>query len=33
MTGFEYAAAIGTLYEGQTEAGLSCIGDIRDQDY
>ena len=29
MTGFEYAAAIGMLYEGQTEAGLRCITSIR----
>jgi hypothetical protein len=29
MTGFEYAAAIGMLYEGQTEAGLKCITSIR----
>lgn len=29
MTGFEYTAAVGMLYEGQTEAGLECIGDIR----
>ncbi len=29
MTGFEYAAAIGMLYEGQTAAGLKCIADIR----
>jgi uncharacterized protein (DUF608 family) len=31
MTGFEYAAAIGMLYEGQTEAGLRCIQNIRDR--
>lgn len=31
MTGFEYAAAIGMLYEGQIEAGLQCIQDIRDR--
>ena len=31
MTGFEYAAAIGMLYEGQTEAGLRCIRSIRDR--
>jgi uncharacterized protein (DUF608 family) len=29
MTGFEYAAAVGMLYEGQTEAGLKCITSIR----
>jgi hypothetical protein len=29
MTGFEYAAAIGMLYEGQAKAGLQCIADIR----
>ena len=29
MTGFEYAAAIGMLYEGQTPAGLKCIAAIR----
>jgi len=31
MTGFEYAAAIGMLYEGQVEAGLRCIQNIRDR--
>ena len=31
MTGFEYAAAIGMLYEGQTAAGLTCIAAIRDR--
>ena len=31
MSGFEYAAAIGMLYEGQTEAGLQCIQSIRDR--
>jgi non-lysosomal glucosylceramidase len=31
MSGFEYAAAIGMLYEGQTEAGLKCIQSIRDR--
>jgi hypothetical protein len=31
MSGFEYAAAIGMLYEGQTEAGLKCIKSIRDR--
>ncbi|MBM3263040.1 MAG: hypothetical protein FJY97_06380 [candidate division Zixibacteria bacterium] len=29
MTGFEYTAAIGMLYEGMTEEGLQCIRDIR----
>lgn len=29
MTGFEYTAAIGMLYEGQTEDGLKCISNIR----
>ncbi len=29
MTGFEYTAAIGMLYEGQTENGLKCISNIR----
>jgi non-lysosomal glucosylceramidase len=29
MTGFEYAAAVGMLYEGQTTAGLRCIEAIR----
>jgi non-lysosomal glucosylceramidase len=31
MTGFEYTAAIGMLYEGQTESGLRCIADIRNR--
>ena len=31
MTGFEYAAAIGMLYEGQTEEGLKCITIIRNR--
>lgn len=31
MTGFEYTAAIGMLYEGQTEAGLKFIKSIRDR--
>jgi uncharacterized protein (DUF608 family) len=31
MTGFEYAAAIGMLYEGQTADGLKCISNIRDR--
>jgi len=29
MTGFEYTAAVGMLYEGQTEDGLKCIKNIR----
>ena len=31
MTGFEYAAAVGMLFEGQTEDGLKCISAIRDR--
>jgi uncharacterized protein (DUF608 family) len=31
MTGFEYTAAVGMLYEGQTEQGLQCIKNIRDR--
>jgi len=31
MTGFEYTAAIGMLYEGQIESGLKCIQNIRDR--
>ncbi|SEN45496.1 Uncharacterized protein, contains GBA2_N and DUF608 domains [bacterium A37T11] len=31
MTGFEYVAAIGMLYEGQTDSGLLCIKNIRDR--
>jgi hypothetical protein len=31
MTGFEYVAAIGMLYEGQTADGLKCITNIRDR--
>jgi len=31
MTGFEYCAAVGMLYEGQTENGLKCIKAIRDR--
>jgi uncharacterized protein (DUF608 family) len=31
MTGFEYTAAVGMLYEGQTEQGLACIKYIRDR--
>lgn len=31
MTGFEYAAAIGMLYEGQKENGLKCISNIRNR--
>jgi len=31
MTGFEYTAAVGMLFEGQLEAGLTCIRNIRDR--
>jgi uncharacterized protein (DUF608 family) len=31
MSGFEYTAAVGMLYEGQTESGLKCIQSIRDR--
>ncbi len=31
MTGFEYTAAVGMLYEGQTEDGLNCIRNIRNR--
>ena len=31
MTGFEYVAAVGMLYEGQTENGLKCIENIRNR--
>jgi len=31
MTGFEYCAAVGMIYEGQTENGLKCIKAIRDR--
>ncbi len=31
MTGFEYTAAIGMLYEGQIQNGLLCIKNIRDR--
>jgi non-lysosomal glucosylceramidase len=31
MTGFEYVAAVGMLYEGQTDDGLKCIKNIRDR--
>jgi len=31
MTGFEYTAAIGMLYEGQIDNGLTCIKNIRDR--
>jgi non-lysosomal glucosylceramidase len=31
MTGFEYTAAVGMLYEGQTQDGLQCIRNIRDR--
>ena len=29
MTGFEYTAAVGMLYEGLVEQGLECIGHVR----
>ena len=31
MTGFEYSAAVGMLYEGDIENGLRCIAAIRDR--
>jgi uncharacterized protein (DUF608 family) len=31
MTGFEYTAAVGMLYEGQIQDGLKCITNIRDR--
>jgi non-lysosomal glucosylceramidase len=31
MTGFEYTAAIGMLYEHQTENGLKCIASVRNR--
>jgi hypothetical protein len=31
MSGFEYAAAVGMIYEGQTNAGLQCIASIRNR--
>lgn len=31
MTGFEYTAAVGMLYEGMTSEGLTCIQNIRDR--
>ena len=31
MTGFEYTAAIGMLYEGQVDNGLECIRNIRER--
>jgi len=31
MTGFEYTAAVGMLYEGQTTSGLKCIRNVRDR--
>jgi non-lysosomal glucosylceramidase len=31
MTGFEYTAAVGMLYEGQTDNGLRCIKNVRDR--
>ena len=31
MTGFEYCAAVGMIYEGMTEEGLKCVKAIRDR--
>lgn len=31
MTGFEYTAAVGMIYEGQTDDALKCITSIRDR--
>ncbi len=31
MTGFEYAAAVGMLFEGDIESGLRCVRNIRDR--
>jgi non-lysosomal glucosylceramidase len=31
MTGFEYTAAVGMIYEGQTDNGLRCIQSIRNR--
>lgn len=31
MTGFEYTAAVGMLYEGMEKQGLQCIADIRER--
>jgi non-lysosomal glucosylceramidase len=31
MTGFEYTAAIGMLYEGQVKDGLKCISNVRNR--
>jgi len=31
MTGFEYTAAVGMLYEGQADDGLKCIKNVRDR--
>jgi non-lysosomal glucosylceramidase len=31
MTGFEYTAAVGMLYEGMTEAGVQCVREIRER--
>jgi len=31
MTGFEYTAAVGMLYEGQRDDGLKCISNIRER--
>ncbi|RPI28022.1 MAG: hypothetical protein EHM61_06500 [Acidobacteria bacterium] len=31
MTGFEYAAAVGMLYEGMTQEGVDCIRQVRER--
>ena len=31
MTGFEYTAAIGMIYEGMVDEGVSCIRDVRER--
>lgn len=31
MTGFEYCAAVGMIYEGMTDEALTCIRSIRDR--
>lgn len=31
MTGFEYTAAVGMLYEGMVDEGLEVIGDVRER--
>ncbi len=31
MTGFEYTAAVGMIYEGQIQDGLKCIKNVRDR--